>query len=87
MLNIEKRILYKCDRLKCERCSYPECSLTEDIFHAVNFELDYADGKKEVFVEKTDDLYNRALDAMKNYVKDTDDPNIVYYEVTPEIAE
>ena len=56
MLNIKRRIMYKCDRLKCENCSYPECSLTEDIFHAVNFELDYADSDNEIFVEKVEEI-------------------------------
>ena len=30
-------ILYICDRKKCDNCSFPECQLTSDISHAVNF--------------------------------------------------
>ena len=31
------KILYLCDRLKCENCSYPNCKHTSDITHAANF--------------------------------------------------
>ena len=37
------KILYLCDRLKCENCCYPDCKHTLDITHAVNFELAYKD--------------------------------------------
>lgn len=36
--NEESRILYICDRKKCEDCSYPICCHTEDVAHAKNFE-------------------------------------------------
>ena len=30
-------IVYVCDRLKCDGCSYPICNHTSDIRHAKNF--------------------------------------------------
>lgn len=31
------KLLYLCDRKKCENCSYPECKHTTDTNHAVNY--------------------------------------------------
>lgn len=31
---MEKKMFYLCDRLQCERCSYPMCQHTSDIKHA-----------------------------------------------------
>lgn len=31
------KVFYLCDRRKCVRCSYPMCTYTGDIAHAVNF--------------------------------------------------
>lgn len=31
-------VAYLCDRLQCEKCSYPVCKHTLKIEHAVNFE-------------------------------------------------
>ena len=30
------KVAYLCDREKCEKCSYPECKHTLDVFHAKN---------------------------------------------------
>lgn len=30
-------VLYICDRKQCDNCSFPECQLTSDISHAINF--------------------------------------------------
>lgn len=34
----DPRVLYLCDRRSCQKCN-PDCFLTSDIRHAVNFEL------------------------------------------------
>lgn len=34
---VDRQIAYLCDRKQCEHCTYPECSHTFDIYHAVNF--------------------------------------------------
>ena len=51
------RILYRCDKFACgDKCPNDECYLTEDIRHAANFELDYADDRDEIFVEKAEEV-------------------------------
>lgn len=30
-------IMFRCDRKKCENCSYPQCQHTTDIHHAISF--------------------------------------------------
>ena len=44
-------VLYVCDRLKCENCSWPLCGHTRDITHAVNFEKDDVG---DLYIEKED---------------------------------
>lgn len=36
------KIIYLCDRKKCNNCSYPMCKHTSDINHAKNFKYDGA---------------------------------------------
>lgn len=44
----QQKILYLCDRRACEKCSYPDCQHTTDVYHARNFErID------DIFVEGT----------------------------------
>ena len=46
----ENKTLYLCDRKACERCSYPKCKHTTNIYHARNFErID------DIFVEGTEE--------------------------------
>ena len=45
------KIFYLCDRRACEKCS-GECKHTEDVRHAVNFEMQ-GDAMEEVEVEVT----------------------------------
>lgn len=54
---MKTNISYLCDRLKCERCSYPECERTLDIKHAKNFMVFYSsDGEVLGAVEIAVDL-------------------------------
>lgn len=48
------QVLYLCDRLACPECDNPECSHTEDVKHAINFESVESDGASEGrrFVER-----------------------------------
>lgn len=48
------QVLYLCDRLACPECDNPECSYTEDVYHAINFESVESDGASEGrrFVER-----------------------------------
>ena len=39
---MENKILYLCNRKKCENCSYPTCKHTTDIDYAVSFEKNEA---------------------------------------------
>lgn len=49
---MENKILYLCNRKKCENCSYPTCKHTTDIDYAVNFEKNEADCYEEKHEQK-----------------------------------
>ena len=60
-------ILYKCDRRACEHCS-PECSHTQDISHAVNFQKFVGrDAYVELSKQETDDT-NSLLNPYGKYL-------------------
>lgn len=46
----EVQIAYICDRQQCGNCSYPLCSHTTDITHAVNFK-NMANGTDFMYME------------------------------------
>lgn len=47
------RLLYECDKKKCNHCSYPICSHTADIAHAVNFkQIKSQEGEVLAYEEK-----------------------------------
>ncbi len=53
----ELQVLYICDRMKCEHCSY-ECKHTTDIMHAKNFSVTRTnefDGVSRVYVVENDE--------------------------------
>ena len=43
----DPRVLYRCDRRACQKCS-PECHLTSDLRHAASFEVDIIGNFEEV---------------------------------------
>ena len=69
------KILYLCDRLKCENC-HNECKHTSDITHAINFrEPDFSDNKT-IYWEKEEGM-QKSLDKIKEWLNASPEHNLV----------
>lgn len=66
-----KRILYICDRKKCENCS-PDCKHTTDIKHAKHFERFSDVYIENNTVQDTIENFTRSLEKIKKDIDEKD---------------
>lgn len=79
------KVIYICDKKKCEDCSYPTCKFTTDIEHQLKQDLSYYGGNLyELLYDAAEDLLNGTINtgALAELLLDARNA-LIYYQFAP----